>query len=76
MIFKQYIHDFDMQHLQNNLKQVNQWTPYKAQLLPVVTVSNSYKTHAYCNFTSPAVQSFTITKQFYLIHFISPCQDC
>ena len=28
-------------------KQVNQWTP----LLPVVTLSNSDKTHAYSNFT-------------------------
>ena len=45
-----------------HIKQVNQWTPYESQLLPVVTLSNSYKTHAYCNFTSPAVQSFTTTK--------------
>ena len=32
-------------------QRVNQWTLFKVQLLPVVTLSNSDKTHAYSNFT-------------------------
>ena len=36
---------------QKHQKQVNQWTPFKVQLLHVVTLSNSDKTHVYSNFT-------------------------
>ena len=44
------------------IEQVNQWTPFGVQLLPVVTPSNSDKTHVYSNLkvrtttTSPSLK--------------------